>query len=341
MGSLADVGMPELFAAEAVGKNARTAEEDVDRLAVGHGRGRSVAVQGDEALEVFLGRLGLFRLGPEDMSAGPVQADDMVEQVLDFARFVLPLGVAAVAGQEDFVAQRDGAGRTGAGQPRLPGHVLFDAPMSRKPLLVGDPRGVEAAEPRPIGPGQKGDRQDHREQNRDPARQWISGIAGTGLDATHYMSSVGHVDYLLQKGWKMGMVQKWASAVEDAKRNRLRKLQAAPGTMLSWSVCRPQMSAHGVCRLLWNLPGHFFAGPKDFALRFGRRSPRRPYPAVLIKCRFPLRNAAAMARGISASASTTWARFRATWAFISCSRAVASARRSSAFARATRMSASA
>jgi|GEM_PF-4529415 len=57
--------------------------------------------------------------------------------------------------------------------------------------------------------------------------------------------------------------------------------------------------------------------------------------------RLPRRKAAAMAKGTSASASTTWARLPATAAFISCSRARARARRSSALARATRMSASA
>ena len=48
-----------------------------------------------------------------------------------------------------------------------------------------------------------------------------------------------------------------------------------------------------------------------------------------------------MARGTSASASTTWARFSSTLARISCSRATARARRFSALAWATRRSAAA
>jgi hypothetical protein len=55
----------------------------------------------------------------------------------------------------------------------------------------------------------------------------------------------------------------------------------------------------------------------------------------------PLRNAAAIASGTSASASTTFARFSCTCALNSCSAATAIARRFSAFACATRLSASA
>src|SRR5262245_12673579 len=88
---------------------------------------------------------------PKAFTGNPTQAEEVAFEILDVAG-VLPVGtVAAVAGQEDLVADNYGAGRTGSRQLGFPDGVLVIAPGLGQVLVRGDAEPARPPELQPVG----------------------------------------------------------------------------------------------------------------------------------------------------------------------------------------------
>src|SRR5260370_2987133 len=138
-GPLADALGPDLFSRQVKAKQTRLAEEDEQVLAVADRRAGSVAVLAVVAgLVARLGQLRLHALGPADGPGLPVEADQVPHQVLLVAGVARRLGVAAVAGNEDRIADRDRARGSRPRQLGLPDDALRLGPFLGKSLVVAD-----------------------------------------------------------------------------------------------------------------------------------------------------------------------------------------------------------
>src|SRR5262249_33907880 len=110
-GARADADVPELLAGQVEAEHPRPAEEEVQPFAAAGRRARGIAVSAVVARRVLrLGQLGLHLLGPARLARLAVQAEHVPDEVLLVAGLGLALRVAAVAGEEDGVADRDRAG---------------------------------------------------------------------------------------------------------------------------------------------------------------------------------------------------------------------------------------
>jgi len=149
-------GLPELLALEVKGQRAALAEEDVDALAIRHRRVGGVTVLGDEAGERILrssaGHLGV----PQHLAIGTAETEQMPHELAHVvrARFV---AVTGPAGDEDALAEHDGAGGTRPGHVRFPEQVFRVAPLQRHLRFRdhGRPRGPEETRPVIASGGEK------------------------------------------------------------------------------------------------------------------------------------------------------------------------------------------
>src|SRR5262249_46553446 len=148
-------------------EHAGLAEEDEEALAVAGGRAGSVAVLAVVALAVGrLGQLGLDVLAPADGAGLAVEAEPVPHQGLLGGGVARRLGVAAVAGEEDRVADSDRAGGARPRQPGLPGDVLRFRPRLGKPLVAADALAARPPEPHPVR-GERGGEDDKTNTQRE------------------------------------------------------------------------------------------------------------------------------------------------------------------------------
>ena len=104
---------------------------------------------------LFLWQASLAAAVPNNLAVGAIEAHDVVQQVLLVAWLLLAQTIAAVAGHEDLLAQRDRTRTTEARQGCLPDDVLSGAPGGRHALLVGDAAAVRATKLGPVGSGEQ------------------------------------------------------------------------------------------------------------------------------------------------------------------------------------------
>src|SRR5262249_38695610 len=149
--ALADAPGPDLVPGQVKSKDAGPAEKDEETPAVAGGRAGSVAVLAVVAGAVGrLGQLGLDVLAPAEGARLAVEADQVAHQVLLIAGVVRRLGVAAVAGEVNRVADRDRARAARPRQPGLPGDVLRFRPRLGKSLVVADALTARPPELHPV-----------------------------------------------------------------------------------------------------------------------------------------------------------------------------------------------
>src|SRR5262249_34220077 len=96
------------LAVQVIGVDAAVAEEDEDVLAIRHRRTGSVAVQGAVAGKCCLGQNLGYVAFPENL-ARAVEAYQVPLEILDVPFVALAGAVAGVAGEENPVADDDGA----------------------------------------------------------------------------------------------------------------------------------------------------------------------------------------------------------------------------------------
>src|SRR5262249_50649122 len=137
--SRADTLVPDLLAFEVEAIDARLAEKDEQVLAVaGRGAGGIAVLAVVARLVLRFRQHRLDILGPTNLTRFSIEADNVAHQVRLIAGILLRLGIAAVASQENGVANSDRARSSQAGQLRLPQHVFLFRPLLRQALFVAD-----------------------------------------------------------------------------------------------------------------------------------------------------------------------------------------------------------
>src|SRR5262245_34630132 len=116
--------MPNLVAVQVETIDAGFAEEDVEVLAVAGDGARAITVLGVVAADVGrFGEGGLEVFCPKDVALGPIDANDMAQELIH-AVVALLKPEAGIAGQVNTLADDNGAGSAGAGQLGAPNDVL-------------------------------------------------------------------------------------------------------------------------------------------------------------------------------------------------------------------------